>query len=63
MIGGTSLAGGEGSVIGVASGAIAFIVINDLMLTLGISDALRQMIVGGLLILLLMFNARTPRLR
>jgi hypothetical protein len=33
------------------------------MLTLGISDALRQMIVGGLLILLLMFNARTPRLR
>jgi ribose transport system permease protein len=63
VIGGTSLAGGEGSLIGAATGAIAFDVINTLMLTLGASDAVRQMIVGGLLMLLLTFNARTPRLR
>lgn len=37
--------------------------INNLMLILGVSDAVRQMIVEGLLILLLMFTARTPRLR
>ncbi len=63
VIGGTSLAGGEGSVVGAATGAIAFVVINTLMLTLGASDAVRQMIVGALLMLLLTFNARIPRLR
>jgi ribose transport system permease protein len=63
VIGGTSLAGGEGSLIGAATGAIAFEVINALMLTLGASTAVRQMVVGGLLMLLLTFNARTPRLR
>ena len=63
VIGGTSLAGGEGSISGAATGAIAFIVINTLMLTLGVSDALRQAVVGLLLLVLLGFNARTPRLR
>jgi len=63
VIGGTSLAGGEGSIIGAATGAIAFIVINTLMLTLGVSDALRQAVVGLLLLILLAFNARTPKLR
>ena len=63
VIGGTSLAGGEGSVVGAATGAIAFIVVNSLMQALGLSDATRQMIVGLVLLLLLAFNARTPRLR
>lgn len=63
VIGGTSLAGGEGSIIGAATGAIAFEVINTLMLTLGASNAIRQMIVGGLLMALLAFNTRIPRLR
>ena len=63
VIGGTSLAGGEGSIIGAATGAIAFEVINTLMLTLGASNAVRQMIVGGLLMVLLAFNTRIPRLR
>ena len=63
VIGGTSLAGGEGSVVGAATGAIAFVVVNSLMQALGLSDATRQMIVGLVLLVLLAFNARTPRLR
>lgn len=63
VIGGTSLAGGEGSPIGAATGAIAFVVVNGLMQTLGLSDAVREMIVGAVLLVLLAFNARTPKLR
>ncbi len=63
VIGGTSLAGGEGSVVGAATGAIAFMVTNTLMLTLGVSDAVRQSVVGVLLMVLLAFNVRTPKLR
>jgi ribose transport system permease protein len=63
VIGGTSLAGGEGGVPGAAAGAIAFIVINSLMQSMGFSDATRQMLVGAVLMVLLAFNARTPKLR
>ena len=63
VIGGTSLAGGEGSLVGAATGAIAFIAITNFMLTLGLSQPVREMIVGALLLFLLMFNARTPKLR
>lgn len=63
VIGGTSLAGGEGSLIGAATGAIAFEVINTVMLTVGASDAVRQMVVGLLLMILLAFNVRIPKLR
>lgn len=63
VIGGTSLAGGEGSVIGAATGAIAFETINELMSTLGASNAIRQIVIGILLMALLAFNGRIPKLR
>lgn len=63
VIGGTSLAGGEGSIAGAATGAVAFIAVNSLMQTLGYSDATRQMLVGLVLVVMLAFNARTPKLR
>lgn len=63
VIGGTSLAGGEGSVIGAATGAIAFETINELMSTLGASNAVRQVVIGILLMVLLAFNGRIPKLR
>lgn len=63
VIGGTSLAGGQGSLVGAATGAIAFEVISTLMLTLGASNAVQQMVTGGVLLVLLAFNVRAPRLR
>lgn len=63
VIGGTSLAGGEGSVVRTAAGAVTLQVLTTFLLTIGIGDALRQVITGALLLVLLAFNARVPRLR
>lgn len=63
VVGGTSLAGGEGNIGGAAAGALALTVVAAFMLTLGASESVRQMAIGGMLLVLLAFNARTPRLR
>ncbi|WP_099024998.1 ABC transporter permease [Mycolicibacterium palauense] len=63
VIGGASLAGGEGRVASSAAGAVALQVITTFLLTIGVSDALRQVITGLLLVGMLFLNARVPRLR
>jgi ribose transport system permease protein len=63
VIGGTSLAGGEGSVIGAATGAVTFVAISELISTLGASSAIQQIVIGALLMALLAFNGRIPKLR
>lgn len=63
VIGGTSLAGGDGSVLCSAAGAFAFEVLTTFLLTIGVDSALRQVLTGALLLVLLAFNARIPRLR
>lgn len=63
VVGGTSLAGGEGGPMSSAAGAVALQVITTFLLTVGVSDAVRQIVTGGLLLVLLAFNYRIPRLR
>jgi ribose transport system permease protein len=63
VIGGASLAGGEGNVVSSAAGAVALQVITTFLLTIGVSDALRQVITGLLLVGMLFLNARIPKLR
>ena len=63
VIGGASLAGGEGNVVSSAAGAVALQVITTFLLTIGVSDALRQVVTGLLLVGMLFLNARIPKLR
>jgi ribose transport system permease protein len=63
VIGGASLAGGDGTVLRTAAGAVALQVLTTFLLSVGISDAVQQIITGALLLGLLLANARTPRLR
>ncbi|OZC73589.1 hypothetical protein CH251_13680 [Rhodococcus sp. 06-462-5] len=63
VIGGAALAGGDGNVLRTAAGAIALQVLTTFLLTVGVGNALRQIVTGLILLVLLMFNSRTPKLR
>jgi ribose transport system permease protein len=63
VIGGTSLAGGQGSVASSAIGALALQIITSFLLTLGVPTSIQQVTTGLLLIILLLVNARIPKLR
>ncbi len=63
VIGGTSLAGGVGSYAGTALGAITMVILTTVLLTVGASEAIRQVIMGALLLVLLLFSVRSPKLR
>lgn len=63
VIGGTSLAGGMGSCLRTAIGSITLTVLVTFLLSVGMSDAVRQIITGALLLVLLLFNARSAKLR
>jgi ribose/xylose/arabinose/galactoside ABC-type transport system permease subunit len=61
VIGGTSLAGGRGSVIGVLGGAIVMGVMSNIMTLLGIGTFSQDMISGAIFILVVGINAKTLR--
>ena len=63
VIGGTSLAGGSGSYIGTAAGAIALTVLQSVLTTLEIDFWGRQVIFGAVLLLLMLMYGRQSRLR
>jgi ribose transport system permease protein len=63
VIGGTSLAGGKGGYVYSAAGAVTLILLTTFLLAAGMSEALRQLITGLILLVLLAFNARSPGLR
>ena len=63
VIGGTSLAGGSGSYIGTAAGAIALTVLQAVLTTLEIDFWGRQVIFGAVLLLLMLMYGRQGRLR
>jgi len=58
VVGGTALSGGKGTLVGVALGAITFIVLTNLLVALGLSPALRDVATGILLIAVLSVTAR-----
>ena len=61
VIGGTSLAGGRGSVAGAALGAVLMQSLENGMVLLGVSSAARQVAVGSVLILAVWVDGATRR--
>jgi D-xylose transport system permease protein len=56
VIGGTSLAGGQGTISGAILGAVIMQSLDNGMVLLGISSALRQLVIGAVLILAVWFD-------
>ena len=63
VIGGISLAGGAGTYSGVMLGAIALTILQSVLTTLQMEFWGRQLIFGGVLLLLMLLYGRTRRLR
>jgi ribose transport system permease protein len=63
IIGGTSIAGGRGSFIGGALGALVLIVLNSILMVLNIPEGARYIIQGALLAVILLTNTRSAKLR
>jgi len=56
VIGGTSLAGGQGTITGAILGAVIMQSLDNGMVLLGISSAMRQLVIGAVLILAVWFD-------
>jgi len=56
VIGGTSLAGGQGTITGAIVGAVIMQSLDNGMVLLGISSAMRQLVIGAVLIIAVWFD-------
>ncbi len=56
VIGGTSLAGGQGTIFGAILGAVIMQSLENGMVLLGISSAMRQLVIGAVLIIAVWFD-------
>ena len=63
VLGGTSLAGGQGGYAGTMAGAVLLTVLQALLTTLNIDESGRQMIFGVTLLVLMLFYGRARALR
>ena len=63
VIGGTTLVGGRGGLIGTAAGALVLIEINTLLIGLGLSPAMVEAQLGVLIIALVSLYGREPHVR
>jgi len=63
VVGGTLLAGGEGSYVGTMAGALVLTILDSLLTTLQLPESTRQIIYGLTLLLLLSVYGRQRRLR
>ncbi len=62
-IGGTHLAGGRGSYVSGALGALVLVILNNILQALKMAQGSRLVIQGVLLIVIMMVNNRSPKLR
>jgi ribose transport system permease protein len=62
-IGGTSLSGGRGSYVNGALGSIVLVELNSILQALNMDQSLRLVIQGTLLLTILVFNVKEPKLR
>ena len=62
IIGGTSLSGGRGSIVGTLLGACIIGVLANGLILIGVSDFIRQMITGGVIILAVVLDSYRLRL-
>jgi ribose transport system permease protein len=63
VIGGTTLVGGRGSLIGTAAGALVLTEINTLLIGLGLSPAMVEAALGMLIVVLVSLYGREPHVR
>jgi ribose transport system permease protein len=63
VVGGTVLAGGQGSYWGTMAGALVLTLISSLLRTMGLPEAYQLIVLGGTLVLLLSFYGRQRSLR
>ena len=63
VVGGTVLAGGQGSYLGTMAGALVLTILSSLLTTLLLTEYARQIVFGATLLLLLSFYGRQHRLR
>lgn len=63
VIGGTTLVGGRGGLIGTAAGSIVLIEINTLLIGLGLSPAMVEAALGVLIVALVSLYGREPHVR
>jgi ribose transport system permease protein len=63
VVGGTVLAGGQGSYLGTMAGALVLTVLSSLLSTLLLPESAREIVFGAVLLLLLSFYGRQRRLR
>jgi D-xylose transport system permease protein len=56
VIGGTSLAGGQGTIYGAILGAVVMQSLDSGMVLLGISSAMRQVVIGAVLVIAVWFD-------
>ena len=63
VVGGTVLAGGQGSYLGTMAGALVLTILSSLLTTLLLPESVRQIVFGATLLLLLSFYGRQHKLR
>ena len=61
MIGGTSLMGGQGSVLGTLIGALIMGVLRNGLNLLGVSSFVQQVVIGGVIILAVLMDMAFKR--
>ncbi|MDR3588683.1 MAG: ABC transporter permease [Negativicutes bacterium] len=63
VIGGTSLLGGEGSIVGTVAGALILTIIVNVMNLLGISSFAQPLVVGAVILLMAFLDVHTKKMR
>ncbi|WP_421853612.1 ABC transporter permease [Oricola sp.] len=62
VIGGTSILGGSGSYVGTVSGVLFITVLTSILSIMQLADAWRQIIFGGIILMMLLMQGLRPRL-
>lgn len=63
VIGGARVAGGKGTVIGAFLGAVVLILLTSVLTAVGMPTGTRQFLQGALLLIILVIQCRSPKLR
>lgn len=63
VLGGTQLSGGKGTYIGTSLGSVVLITLTNVLISIGMEPGVRLIITGVVLVSILIFYSRQPRLR